>query len=95
MNCLQSKKQKTGNNSEDHDEQQQNYRHTNGHSSNNGLVPNGYHNGMSNGHSSYPMMQTIQIKIAVPDMCVFCFDVLHNELHNAGEPRRPNFTNQA
>uniref|UniRef100_A0A336M9U5 CSON011986 protein n=1 Tax=Culicoides sonorensis TaxID=179676 RepID=A0A336M9U5_CULSO len=94
MNCLQSKKQKTGNNSEEQ-EDQANYRHTNGHSSNS-LVPNGHQNGYANGHSNgYSMMQPIRVKIAIPDMCVFCFDVLHSELHNAGEPRRPNFTNQA
>lgn len=98
MNCLQSKKQKTGNNSEELEEQQptQNYRQTNGHNGHSSLMTNGHHNGLTNGHSNgYTLMQTIKIKIAVPDMCIFCFDVLHNQLHNAGEPRRPSFTNQS
>lgn len=80
MNCLQSKKQKTGNSSED-TEEQPNYRQANGHQ-----------NGMANGHSNGFQLK---VKVAVPDMCIFCFDVLHNELLSVGEPRRPNFTNQA
>lgn len=109
MNCLQSKKQKTGNTSEEPEEQHPNYRHTNGHSSTS-LMQNGHHNGLTNGHSNgltnghsngltnghsngYAPMQ--KVKVAVPDMCIFCFDVLHNELLSVGEPRRPNFTNQA
>lgn len=91
MNCLQSKKQKTGNSEES--EEQQNHRYTNGHSSTS-LIQNGHHNGLTNGHSNgYPLLQ--KVKVAIPDMCIFCFDVLHNELLNVGELRRPNFTNQA
>lgn len=34
-------------------------------------------------------------QISVPDMCVFCFDVLYSELYNLDPPRDPKFTNDA
>lgn len=34
-------------------------------------------------------------QVAVPAMCVFCFDVLYSELFNLDPPREPQFTNAA
>lgn len=36
-----------------------------------------------------------RVQVAVPEMCVFCFDVLYAELHNLDPPREPRFTNEA
>lgn len=34
-------------------------------------------------------------QVTVPDMCIFCFDVLYAELFNLEPPRDPKFTNEA
>ena len=33
------------------------------------------------------------MSVATPDMCFYCFDVLHAQLHGLEQPRRPTFTN--
>lgn len=46
-----------------------------------------------NGYGGHSNGSVVQHKVAIPDMCVFCFDVLNNELNNMDDPRRPHFTN--
>lgn len=36
-----------------------------------------------------------KVQVAVPEMCVFCFDVLYSELYNLDPPAEPRFTNEA
>ncbi|XP_037938801.1 uncharacterized protein CG5902 [Teleopsis dalmanni] len=45
---------------------------------------------MQNGHSVKPLNN-----VAVPDMCLFCFEVLDSELNNLDGPGVPQFTNDA
>lgn len=96
MNCLQSKKQKLNQpgGSDDQPNQANPHRYTNGHSSNAVTNHNG-HNGVNNTNGYSNGLSYMQPKIACPDMCIFCFDVLHCELNNMGEPSHPNFTNDA
>lgn len=64
------------------------------HCNHNGHPPqmNNYanHNGhaQTNGH-----LERSTEKIAVPAMCLFCFDVLYCELNNIDGPKDPTFTN--
>lgn len=34
-------------------------------------------------------------KVITAEMCVYCFEVLENELNHRGSPLKPNFTNEA
>lgn len=52
----------------------------------NGFAATNGHGGGAGGHHHHN-------KVANPEMCAYCFDVLNAELNNVGEPRRPNFTN--
>lgn len=45
---------------------------------------------LSNGYNLKPLEN-----IAVPDMCIFCFEVLDCELNNLEGPCAPKFTNDA
>lgn len=46
--------------------------------------------------SSYSQdMAGTEKQVAVPGMCVFCFDVLYAELFCLDPPRDPQFTNDA
>lgn len=52
-----------------------------------------YHQGvvrLTNGFSVKPLDN-----VAVPDMCLFCFEVLDCELNNMEGPGTPPFTNDA
>jgi len=66
---------------------------TNGHSHMNGHTP--HQNGMvlpvKNGIIPNPYSD----RIACPEMCFFCFDVLYGSLHNLEPPKAPSFTNEA
>lgn len=67
---------------------------------------NGYTNGhgLSNGHSSSTHNNSGQhVKgfnsvpndiFATPEMCMYCFDVLEDELNNFPSPSSPNFSNE-
>lgn len=72
------------------------YADHNGHSS---AMANGHHNGLQNGMShglkGGAAMTPYSDRIASPDMCFFCFDVLYGSLHNLEPPKAPNFTNDA
>lgn len=60
-----------------------NHAKTNGHHAgnhNNGVCPNGY-NGVE--------------QIASPEMCFYCFEVLHRELYRIDDAPEANFTNDA
>ena len=58
------------------------HNHMNGHGS---VMP--LHNGMSRlPHDD---------RIASPEMCYFCFDVLYTNLNNLEPPKTPTFTNEA
>lgn len=86
VSCCDSKKQKM-NNQTNH-----NHAHTNGHSHNNGNSHNGHMNGFNgvNGVSKH-----LSEDVALPEMCLFCFEVLHCELNNIEGPPEPNFTNDS
>ncbi|XP_039958693.1 uncharacterized protein CG5902 [Bactrocera neohumeralis] len=47
-------------------------------------------NRLTNGYSVKPLDN-----VAVPDMCIFCFEVLDCELNNVEAPGTPKFTNDA
>lgn len=83
ISCCDSKKQKMSNH---------NHAHSNGHS-HNGNSHNGHMNGFNgaatNGVSKH------ESEVAIPDMCLFCFEVLHCELNNIEGPPEPNFTNDS
>lgn len=66
---------------------------TNGHSHLNGHTPhqNGMVLPMKNGLVSNHYVD----RIACPEMCFFCYDVLYGNLHNLEPPKAPNFTNDA
>lgn len=54
---------------------------------------NNHHQGvvrLTNGYSLKPLDN-----VAVPDMCLFCFEVLDCELNNMEGPGTPPFTNDA
>lgn len=74
----------------------------NNHCNHNGHAPmgqhNGYitHNGHGHGHSNgYPVSEIPIDQIAVPAMCLFCFEVLYCELNSIDGPSEPTFTNDA
>lgn len=46
-------------------------------------------NGSSAGHKDYKNIG----KIAKPEMCFFCFDVLYSHLHCLDPPKTPDFNN--
>lgn len=85
ISCCDSKKQKMSNHNHAH--------HSNGHSHSNGNSHNGHMNGfngaVTNGVSKH------ESEVAVPEMCFFCFEVLHCELNNIEGPPEPNFTNDS
>jgi len=72
-----------GHNGLDH-QHQNDHRHMNGTSGPVMAVKNGFSQ-----HSQYGD------RIASPEMCFFCFDVLYSQLHNLEPPKSPIFTNDA
>lgn len=47
------------------------------------------HNGVcSNGYGGIE-------QVASPEMCFFCFEILHRELYHVDDPPEANFTNEA
>lgn len=92
--CCGAKKHKM-NNQCNHN-QLNNHAKTNGHgplpSSSSSSIHNHHasnHNGVcTNGYGGVE-------QVANPEMCFFCFEVLHSELYRMNEPPEPNFTNEA
>lgn len=72
-------------------EQQQNHHQSNGHSSSSSSSHNGYHE--QNGYNGAVSLAA-QPKVASVEMCIFCFDTLHAELHNGSIGYTPRFTNE-
>lgn len=80
--------------------QQQNQAH-NGIAANNtnynhstvGVTTNGHHHQYGYGQPRNGMVS--HGKVTIPEMCIFCFDVLYSELHNLKAPKNPSFTNDA
>lgn len=44
----------------------------------------------SNGHQNGNAYQQAEQRVAIPEMCFFCFDVLHKELHGLERHVEPN-----
>jgi len=55
----------------------------------NGLVP------LVNGFGNRGIASQYGDRIASPDMCFYCFDVLYSSLHNSELPKVPSFSNDA
>lgn len=82
--CCGTKKQKmNGFNNHNQVDDKQRSSIMNGHSKSNGHISNGHANGQAND------------QVAVPEMCVYCFNVLNAELNNLEQPATPSFTNNA
>lgn len=88
--CCGTKKQRMNNQHCNHN--QVNHAKTNGHasgSSSGGSHHVTNHNGVcSNGYDGIE-------QVASPEMCFFCFEILHRELYNVDDPPEANFTNEA
>ncbi|CAL8094588.1 unnamed protein product [Orchesella dallaii] len=78
------------------------YAEHNGHTNGHGPMTNGH----TNGHGPHQNGMVLPLKngiipspyadrIACPEMCFFCFDVLYGSLHNLEPPKAPSFTNEA
>lgn len=77
--------------------QQCNHAHakSNGHSSTNG-IDNHVMNNHATNHNGVCSNDLGGVEqIASPEMCFFCFEVLHRELYRIDDPPLANFTNDA
>lgn len=89
--CCGAKKQKMNNINCNHGSSSNHHGKMNGHAGastqNHNHATN--HNGVcSNGYGDVE-------QVANPEMCFFCFEVLHRELYRTDDPLEANFTNEA